>query len=57
MKKTNENNLLLSLSEKGVLIVKFDDDNKYKIWEVPFYNELIIKFEFNIYFDEFIIRQ
>lgn len=49
-----KNNLLLDLSIKGIPIVKFVDDNEYKIWGTPLYNESITKSEFNTYFDKFI---
>lgn len=47
-----KNTLLLDLKEKGVPIVKFVDDNEYRIWGSPLYNESNTKTDFNNYLKE-----
>lgn len=47
-----KNTLLLNLKEKGIPIVKFVDDNEYRIWGSPLYNEANTKEDFNNYLEE-----
>jgi type III restriction enzyme len=47
-----KNTLLLDLKEKGIPIVKFVDDNDYRIWGSPLYNEANTKEDFNNYLEE-----
>jgi type III site-specific deoxyribonuclease len=47
-----KNTLLLDLKEKGIPIVKFVDDNEYRIWGSPLYNEANTKEDFNNYLEE-----
>lgn len=47
-----KNTLLLDLKEKGIPIVKFVDDNEYRIWGSPLYNEANTKENFNNYLEE-----
>ena len=47
-----KNTLLLDLKEKGIPIVKFVDDNEYRIWGLPLYNEANTKEDFNNYLEE-----
>lgn len=47
-----KNTLLLDLKEKGIPIVKFADDNEYRIWGSPLYNEANTKEDFNNYLEE-----
>lgn len=47
-----KNMLLLDLKEKGIPIVKFVDDNEYRIWGSPLYNEANTKEDFNNYLEE-----
>ena len=49
-----KNTLLLDLVKKGVPIVKFADDNEYRIWGTPLYNESITKGDFISYFSNLI---
>ena len=49
-----KNTLLLDLKDKGIPIVKFVDDNKYRIWGSPLYNESITKTDFITYFTDLI---
>ena len=53
-KDTWKNTLLLDLATKGVPIVKFVDDNEYRIWGSPLYNEKNTKGEFISYFKDLI---
>lgn len=50
-----KNKLLLELKEKSIPVVKFVDDNEYKIWGSPLYNESNTKEEFNNYFNKLIV--
>ena len=43
---------LLKFSEEAVPVVKFVDDNDYRIWGTPLYNEENTLDEFNKYFEE-----
>ncbi len=47
-----KNSLLLDLKEQGIPVVKFVDDNEYRIWGSPLYNESNTKEDFKKYFDE-----
>lgn len=47
-----KNTLLLDLVNKGIPVVKFVDDNEYRIWGSPLYNENLTKGEFITYFTD-----
>lgn len=47
-----KNTLLLDLKNNAVPVVKFVDDNEYKIWGTPLYNESCTRSTFDQYFDE-----
>lgn len=49
-----KNTLLLELATKGVPVVKFIDNNEYRIWGSPLYNEKITKGDFVSYFNSLI---
>lgn len=49
-----KNALLLDLVKKGVPIVKLKDDNEYRIWGTPLYNESATKSDFITYFTNLI---
>jgi type III restriction enzyme len=47
-----KNTLLLDLVKKGIPVVKFADDNEYRIWGSPLYNENLTKGDFITYFND-----
>lgn len=47
-----KNTLLLDLVNKGIPVVKFMDDNEYRIWGSPLYNENLTKGDFITYFTD-----
>jgi len=47
-----KNTLLLDLVNKGIPVLKFVDDNEYRIWGSPLYNENLTKGEFITYFTD-----
>ena len=47
-----KNTLLLDLVNKGIPVVKFVDDNEYRIWGSPLYNENLTKGDFITYFTD-----
>ena len=49
-----KNSLLLDLVEKAIPVVKFVDDNEYRIWGTPLYNENATKSDFVTYFNKLI---
>lgn len=46
-----KNTLLLQLKEKSIPVIKFADDNEYRIWGSPLYNESSTKADFIEYFN------
>lgn len=49
-----KNSLLLQLKEKSIPVIKFVDDNEYRIWGSPLYNESATKTDFITYFNDLI---
>ena len=51
-----KNDFLLELESKAIPVKIYADDNDYRIWGMPFYNESKTKQEFDRYFKEKIIK-
>ncbi len=47
---------LLEFSKEAIPVVKFVDDNKYKIWGTPLYNQDNTKADFDTYFNNAFLR-
>ena len=47
---------MLEFSKHAIPVVKFVDDNNYKIWGTPLYNEDNTKQDFNKYFDDSLLK-